>query len=1010
LKYGGDAKSVEAERRQISVMYCDLVGSTALSEELDPEDMTEVILAYRSVVKSIATSFLGYVANYIGDGLLIYFGYPQAREDDAVRAVRAALQILEEVRALTSKLKLPIGWSLRAHIGIHTGLVVVGAIGRGAIVEHGGAVGEAPNIAARLEKLAAPDTVLITGATFDLVTAHFHCTRLDPQSIEGISKAIDVYLVDQKDDHHSSWQRLSARDPVSLVGRAAELTLLLDGWAAAMRENGDLLVLSGEPGIGKSRLVRALTEAVVEQGAQILICHCVRENAESAFFPIIQMLRAVIGLGPSGDHLDDYDCLRKALDALAMPEDALHVLAPFLLVVVPSDAHSLAFSPEGLRQRMLQILTLWLCRLTEQKAVLFVVEDIHWADASTLEWLTVVSQHVATAKLLTVLTVRSEFRQPLSRLSRMKEVPLDRLQTDDMLELLGLLTHDRVLPASLGTTIVERSDGIPLFLEEQVKAIYETHQGKAFQASEAPDEFPGHLDIPTSLRGLLTARLDRLGAGKTIAQVAAVIGREFSAAVLSAIVPFNREDLSNGLNELLQTGIICPSSDGSKSSFAFRHSLLQEAAYQIQLRSKRQSLHDSVARAYLTELPRIVDTQPEIVAHHFEMAGESWESARYWLLAGKRAREQSAYQEASFHFRKGLRQLEALPASPERYGDEIRTLVALGSTLIATHGYAAPEVRTVYYRASELSEKIGHPRELIASLNGLLAFLQVRGPLSEALTLATRIAELAKDTEDPVLLAGAYRRLGWSCFCFGRIADGREYLTRASKLYEPTMARAYVDVHNADPRVLGLINLAWVESFSGQVGRAAEYARQSRCIARELGHPLSLAYALTMSAAVSQGLGKVEEVGEFAAEAIELSAKNAFSYWGAWATTFRGWAITHKGQLDAGMKDMIDGLKAYEDTGARLFKPYVLTLVAEVHQMHGGYSEGLAYLDEATACSVQAEVRFYDAEILRVRGKLMDSMGDRLRAGQFYERAIELAEIQGAELICMRVEAIRRNQ
>ena len=991
-----------AERRQISVMFCDLVGSTPLSEQLDPEDLTTVILAYRSAVRDIATDLGGYVARYVGDGILIYFGYPHAQEDDAVRAVRAGLRIVQEIGTLAQRLKLPVMSPLQSHIGIHTGLVVVGDIGSGPMVEHHGVVGETPNVAARIEKLAPPDTVLISGATYDLVAFHFRCMRLESQRIEGISRAVDIYRVDEAMGRLIGLEG-QVGDSIPLVDRTVELGLLRDGWARAKRRNGGLFVLSGEPGVGKSRLTRNLTAMATGDGGQTLSCYCSRENANSAFFPVIQMARAEFGLGPTDERKDAYHHLVEALDEMAMPDDAVDVLAAFLPVPLPPGVEPLRLSPEGLRQRVMEVLMLWFYRRAEERPVLFVLEDLHWADASTLEWLELVSRNVMISKLMIVLTMRSDASHLLAPLSNAREIALERLPPDYMLQLCGLLTETRALPDSLRHQVVERSDGIPLFLEEQVKTIYET-VGAIGLADAGGRDVHEDLDIPRSLHGLLTARLDRLTVGKTIAQIAAVIGREFPISVLSGVALMSREQLNNGLRELTQSDIIYPSSIGAGTTYAFRHSLVHEAAYQIQLRSRRQDYHGQVARAYLTAAPRIVDTQPEIVAHHFERAGVREDSAHYWYLAGMRARAQSAYQEAASHFRKGLRQLEALPTMPKSLRDEIRITVALGSTLIATHGYAAPEVRTVYDRASELAEKSGQTHELIAALNGVLAYLQVRGPLSEAFSLATRIVELAKGTQDLVLIAGAYRRLGWCCFCYGRIAEGRQHLAHAANLYDPAKAKTYVDVHNADPGVLGSINLAWVEWFGGDIDRAREYSRRAREAARALDHPLSLAYALTMSAAVAQGLDDVEATHEFASEAIALSARNAFAYWRAWATTLQGWTMTRKGRLEAGLDTMLAGLRAYEETGAQLFKPYVLTLIADAYRMLGRYSEGLAFLDGAASCALHAEVRFYDAEILRIRGELLAVVGDSAEAERCYRQALELATSQGAGSLRARIE------
>lgn len=990
-----------AERRQISVMFCDLVGSTPLSERLDPEDLTTVILAYRTAVRDIATELGGYVARYVGDGILIYFGYPHAQEDDAVRAVRAGLRILQEIGTLAQRLKLPVMAPLQSHIGIHTGLVVVGDIGAGPMVEHHGVVGETPNVAARIEKLAPPNTVLISGATYDLVAFHFRCIRLERQPIEGISRPVDIYRVDEAVGRLVGLDG-RAGDQTPLVDRTVELGLLRDGWARAKRRNGGLFVLSGEPGVGKSRLTRNLTAMATDDGGRTLSCYCSRETADSAFFPIIQMVSAEFGLGPAGGRKDAYRRLVAALDEMAMPDDAVDVLAAFLPVPLPPGVEPPRLSPEGLRQRVLEVLMLWLYRRAEENPVLFVLEDLQWADASTLEWLGLISRNVMISKLMIVLTMRSDAGHLLAPLSNVREIALERLPSDYMLQLCGLLTETRTLPDSLRRQVVERSDGIPLFLEEQVKTIYETAGPSDLAVAGDVQE---NLDIPRSLHALLTARLDRLTVGKTIAQIAAVIGREFPISVLSGVALMNKEQLNNGLRELAQSDIIYPSSMGAGTTYAFRHSLVHEAAYQIQLRSRRQDYHGQVARAYLNAVPSIVDTQPEIVAHHFEMAGARESAARYWYLAGMRARAQSAYQEAANHFRKSLRQLEAVPTTSKSLRDEIHVTVALGSTLIATHGYAAPEVRTVYDRASELAERSGQTHELIASLNGVLAFLQVRGPLSEAFSLATRIVELAKGTEDMVLIAGAYRRLGWCCFCYGLIAEGRQHLAHAANLYDPAKAKTYVDVHNADPGVLGSINLAWVEWFAGDVERARELSRRAREAARALDHPLSLAYALTMSAAVAQGLDDVEATHEFATEAIALAARNAFAYWRAWATTLQGWTMTRKGQLEAGLETMLAGLRAYEETGAQLFKPYVLALIADAHRMLGRYSEGLAFLDEAASCALHAEVRFYDAEILRIRAEFLAVLGDPAEAERCYRQALELATSQGAGSIRARIDA-----
>jgi class 3 adenylate cyclase/tetratricopeptide (TPR) repeat protein len=1005
----GDVEALDsrAERRQITVMFCDLVGSVSLSEDLDPEDLTEVIVAYRNAVHGIVDDLGGYIARYLGDGLLIYFGYPQAHEDDAVRAVRAALRIIQDVNALGALRDLPLKSPLRAHIGVHTGLVVVGELGTGMRRERDGIIGETPNVAARLETLAAPDSVLISGATYDLVEPHFRCTRLAPRQLKGISRKMPIYRVEGETEPFGAL-RPQIRDRSRLVNRTEEFRLLGEGWGKAKRGRGSVFVLSGEPGVGKSRLMRAVIETVAADASRILNCYCASENASSAFVPVANMLRHEFGFGRSDLQFDDFRRLTTAVESAGLPVEAISTFALFLSLKLPDGVQRPLLSPEGLRQRTMEWLLLWLTKQADSRSVLFVVEDIHWADASTLEWLDQISRHVPMAKIMIVLTARSDFRHPFAGSQQVLEIALQRLGSEHLSELLGVLTEGRIFPAALRDPIIDRSDGIPLFLEEQVKTVYETMLPAARTNAASAARDIETFNIPTSLRGLLAARLDRLKIGKTIAQIAAVIGREFSYSILSAIAPFVKEQLLRGLDELMASEILYASGDGSSSTYSFKHSLLHEAAYQTLLRAKRKQYHRQIAQAYLKDSPKIVETQPEVVAHHFEMAGLSQDSAHYWFLAGKRSREQSAYLEAAAHFRKSLRQIETLTPSPDRLKEEIRATVALGSALIATRGYAAPEVQATYSRANELCAKGGNARDILTALAGLLTYYQVHGPLSEALILAERIFTLAQETGDRTLIIAAHRRLGWCRFSLGDMRNGRDHLARALELYESKRARVYVDLINFDPGVVGLINLAWNEWFIGQLDRAAECGVRARRMARELGHPLSLAYALSMSAAVSQGFDDIDATFEFASETIELATRNAFAYWLAWATILQGWAIARKGQPGAGLETMLKGLQAYEATGAQLFKPHALTLIADVHRSIGQYREGLAYLEEAAANAERGEIRFYDAEILRVKGDLLAGMGDGVEARQCYEGALEVAATQGAESLRRRAEASLR--
>src|SRR6185437_7606817 len=553
------------------------------------------------------------------------------------------------------------------------------------------------------------------------------CTRLAPRRLKGISRKITSYRVEAETEQFGAL-RQHIRDASRLVDRTEEFRLLREGWRRAEEGHGGVYVLSGEPGVGKSRLMRALMAKVATDRSRILNCYCASENASSAFVPLASMLRHEFGFGRSEVQYDDFRRLAAALETAGLPIEAIPALAVFLSLKLPNGMQRPLLSPEGLRQRTMEWPLLWVSNQAENRPVLFVVEDIHWADASTLEWLDQVSRHVPMAKIMIVMTARSDFRHPFTDPQQATEIALKRLASEHLGELLGVLTKGRVFPTALRDSIIDRSDGIPLFLEEQVKTVYETMPQGPGAGAASPGRDIETFDIPTSLRGLLATRLDRLKIGKTIAQIASVIGREFPYSILSVIAPFVKDQLLRGLDELMASEILYASGVAPSATYSFKHSLLHEAAYQTLLRAKRKRYHQQIARAYLDDFPQIVETQPEVVAHHFEMARLPHDSGTYWFLAGKRARAQSAYLEAAAHFRKALHQIEMLPPSPDRLRDEIKNTVALGSVLIATRGFAAPEVRAIYSRANELCEKGGNARELLSSLGGLLTYYQVHGP------------------------------------------------------------------------------------------------------------------------------------------------------------------------------------------------------------------------------------------------------------------------------------------
>ncbi len=705
------------ERRQLTVMFCDLVGSTALSAQLDPEELREIIRTYQNVCAEVIARFEGYVAQYLGDGILVYFGYPIAHEDDAQRAVRAGLEMIEALQSAEgSNPRLPsnaaerqmkVGRSFKAglqvRIGLHTGPVVVGEIGSGARREQL-ALGETPNVAARVQSVAEPNTLALSAATHRLLAGLFDCQDLGTQTLKGLATPMMVYQVLQES---TVQHRLDAAPPTGLtplVGREEELALLHRRWQQVKDREGQVVLLNGgEPGIGKSRLVRELRNRVEQDNAIRIEFRCSPYYQNSALHPAIEHLQRLLHWQKDDTPQTKTNKLQATLAHYHFPQaDTLALFAALLSLPQPADAPPLNMSPQRQKQKTEEALIAWLVEEAEQAPLYCVWEDLHWADPSTLELLGLLIEHTATARLFVLLTSRPEFTPPWGRAGHFSQLTLSRLGRRQVPQMIEKATGGKTLPVEVVQQIVIKTDGVPLFVEELTKMVLES--GLLRETNEHY-ELTGPLPplaIPSTLQDSLMARLDRLASVREVAQLGATIGREFSYELLQAVSPLEERALQNGLLQLGEAELIYQRGTPPQAVYIFKHALIQDTAYQSLLKSKRQQLHRQIATVLEDRFPEIKDTQPELLAHHYTEAGLISQAIPYWQQAGQRAVARSAYVEAINHLSRGLELLKTLPDTPERQQKEFDLQAALCAPLMITKGYTALEVEALSRRTIEL--------------------------------------------------------------------------------------------------------------------------------------------------------------------------------------------------------------------------------------------------------------------------------------------------------------------
>jgi class 3 adenylate cyclase/predicted ATPase/energy-coupling factor transporter ATP-binding protein EcfA2 len=995
------AHTVEAEHRQVTVLFCDLVDSTALAQQLGAEAYRTVILAYQEAAIAAAQLWAGYVAQYLGDGLMLYFGWPQAHEDAALRAVHASLAIIEAMEPLNTTHLVPqYGVHVAVRCGLHTGLAVIGQVGSGGRREQL-ALGDTPNIAARIQGLAAPNTVVLSATTAHLVQSTFALDDLGTHQLKGVAEPMAVFRVRGLSTVLDGDEATVPDRVPFLVGRDEEVGLLRRRWVQSTASQGQVVLLSGEAGIGKTALAQTLHTYVGHEGGTRITFRCSPYHTHSALYPVIDYLQRLLRLERNEPAEARLAKLEQALYPSRQPlAEVVPLLAALLAVPLPEERYpAMTLSPQQQRQQTQDVLVAWLFEAAEHQPVLAIYEDLHWADPSTLEWLGMVLEQAPTVPMLHMLTFRPDFAPPWLMRSHMTPMTLNRLEHPQVEALITHLAGGKALPAEVVEHIVAKTDGVPLFVEELTKTILESELLRADTDHYVLTGSLAAVPIPTTLQDSLMARLDRLPGSKELAQLGAVLGREFPYELLRALAPLDEATLQTRLAQLGAAELLYQRGRPPRARYIFKHALIQDTAYQSLLTSRRQQVHQQVAELLVEQFPETVETQPELVAQHYTGAGCTEQAIAYWQRAGQQALQRSADIEAIQHLTKGLELLATLPETPTRAQQELDLQLALGPALMATKGMGTPEVEQTYARARALCQQVGETPQLFPTLLGLWRFYHNRGVLQTARELGEQLLRLAQHTAAPTHLLEAHCALGQTLFILGEYTTARMHLEQGIAYIDPMGQRALA-LHEGVALGVPCLSYAaltlWCLGFPTQALRRSQ---EALTLAQELTHPYSLVVAQHNVAWLSQRRREARVVQAQADALLPLATAQGFPQWAGFGTFWQGWALAMQGQGDVSLAQMHQGMAALLATGQTVAWPYCLVLLAEAAGHVGQVEEGLRLLAEALAAIQEREQSDLLVETYRLQGELLlrQATPDTPQAEACFQQALTIARQQQAK-------------
>ena len=948
-------------------MFCDLVGSTALAARLDPEEMHAVIRAYQKACSAVLPTYDGFLARFLGDGLLVYFGYPRAHEDDAERAVRAGLDML----AAVGQLRTPSGEALSARVGIATGTVIVGDLVGTGVAQERSVVGDAPNLADRIKGLAEPGMVVIASSTRRLVGELFELRNLGRHALKGYAAPVEAWAVVGEAHAESRFEAVRSSRLSEFVGREREIEFLLGRKELAWRGKGQVVLVTGEPGIGKSRLTEVLAEHVANEPHTTLRHQCSPYHSGSALFPFTTLLTRSAGITAEDTPEQRLDKLERVLvPATSAADLTVPIFAALLSIPLGNRYPPLHLSAAQQRRQTFTALLDQFEFQARQQPLLVIVEDLHWADATSLEFLAMAVERLERLPVLAILTSRPELDLAWPERPTTNTLALTRLHRPESSAMIYGIAGQS-LPDRLVATIVERTDGIPLFIEELTKAVLDVGLvgGKLDEQQFAGLLAP--LTVPVSLRDSLMARLDRLSPVKEVAQFGATIGREFSFALLHAVATTDEAALKVALVQLEAAGLVTSTNSATDASYVFKHALVQEAAYESLLKSRRLVLHGRIAEAIRDGFPEIAEKEPEVVARHFTQAGLADSAIEWWQKAGEQALRRSAYVEAMSHLKAALALAEAMPTSAARQRSLLQLQIAQGQALIAQKGYAAPETTAAFVRARELAAGIDDATERLAVYAGLWTGSFMRGELTPMREMADALLREAEGRPGTSVTVIAHRIFGTTCTFQGDFATAKVHLEKAVSAYDYERDGHLAHRFGHDIGVAAEFYLALTLWPLGEVEQAHRIARSAIERAQRSGHLPTVAFAHAYTCVFGAVRGAPAQAAPHAEALVGIGTQHGMEWWWASGIFFRGWTRWHAGHRETGLADMRQGMALCRLHGLTSAPPIFQVLIAEAEAGEGRIDEALAMLDELLAAIALSGEHWLQAEVHRQRGKLL---------------------------------------
>jgi TOMM system kinase/cyclase fusion protein len=991
-----DQPRIQPERRQATFLSCALADLMPLSEELELDDFSALLDGFFEVCATVVRQLEGTVLTSLGGRVVACFGFPIAHEDDAQRAVRAGFLIAGALGGFPRRDGAPHA----AQIGVHTSLAIASRLpGTGddatPILQ-----GEAPHVAMWLEEKARANEILMSRRTQMLVRNMFETEVVGGLTPEGATRAIETYRALRPDPTARPNEHGMAEGLTPLVGREAEVKELRSLWDRSRGGEGQFVMLAGEAGIGKSRLVELLKEQIATQPHHLVGCQSWLHFKNTAFYPVATGLRRIFGLTPEMPALDQLEKLEVFLSDLGIALDE-HVPLFASLLSIPLSGGYVAptLSPDLLKGKVIEAIVTTLLRLAAHEPTLLLLEDLHWSDTSTLELLGVLQGRMTSARLMLLMTFRPDFAPPWPERTNLHRITLARLTASQTVAMAAFASQGRNLPTEVVEQVVRRTDGIPLFVEELTRMVADAWE-QATQKGEAVNvQTFASSTIPETLSELLLARLDRLADnGKEVAQLGAVLGREFPYALIERASTLDETSLRAGLMQLVEAGVMRPEGQGDETQYVFKHALIQDAAYQSLVRARRQEHHFRAAEVLVRHFPEATALHPELVGHHFAEAGRSDEAVGYFEKAGQRAVQRFANTDAVIHYSRAIEELRTLRARTERDRRELALQLALGAPLIATKGTAAPQVRETYARARELCQVADDGAQLFPTLLGLTQFYMVAAEPKIAVEIGQQLLSQAERSSDTTMQMLAHRSLGMSLTLRGNFVLAHEHNERGFAIYNREQHGKLALKYGQDPGVWCGGQLAWCLWFLGYADQALERAKDALQLARDVNHPLSIAFALYYLAAIHNHRREFETASQIADSSLKLALEHKLAQWVAMSNIQRGWALLGMGNHEEGAEQLRGGMEGWTKTGAKAGRTIFLSALIWGLWRAGQIDEAMHTLDEAEQMIMTQDERYFEAELLRLRGELMlaADASHKGAAIDCFHRSLEIAAQQRA--------------